>query len=61
MSSYRVYSLDGAGSIELPDLIEAADDADALRQAQQLKMDARKCEVWQDQRLVGTLENQRFG
>ena len=37
VSSYRVYFLDGAGRLELPDWIEAADDAEALCQAQELK------------------------
>ena len=60
-SSDRACCLSGSGSIEPPDWIEAGDDAGALRQAQQLKASARKCEVWQDKRLVGTLENQRFG
>jgi hypothetical protein len=60
MSIYRVYCLDDAGSIELPDWIEAADDADALRQAQELKKNAKKCEVWQDSRLVGTIDGQRL-
>jgi hypothetical protein len=46
-SSNRAYCLSGAGSSELPDWIEAADDADVLRQAQQLKASARKCEAWQ--------------
>ena len=59
MLSYRVYCVNGAGSLELPEWIEAADDADAMRQAQELKRKARKCEVWQGRRLVGTLDNQR--
>lgn len=56
MSSYRVYLLDGAGRIDLPEWIEAADDADAMRQSQELRKGARKCEVWQGTRLVGTIE-----
>ena len=60
MASYRLYCLDGAGEIELADWIEAADDADAVRQAQKLKKDARKCEVWQGRRLVATLDDQRL-
>jgi len=55
-----LYCLDGAGEIELADWIEAADDADAVRQAQKLKKDARKCEVWQGRRLVATLDDQRL-
>lgn len=60
MSSYRVYFLNGAGRIELPEWIEAADDADAMRQAQELKEDARRCEVWQGKRLVGAIDNERL-
>jgi hypothetical protein len=55
-----VYYLDGAGNIELPVWIEASDDADALRRAQELKENARKCEVWQGRRLIGTVEGQRL-
>jgi len=58
VSSYRVYSLDGAGRLELPDWIEAADDAQALCQAQELKNHARKCEVWQGKRLVAALNRE---
>jgi hypothetical protein len=59
-SSDRARCLSGSGSIEPPDWIEAGDDADALRQAQQLKASARKCEVWQGSRLIGTIEGQRL-
>ncbi len=55
MASYRLYSLDGAGHISLADWIEAQTDAQALRQAQALRNDALRCEVWQGNRLVGSL------
>jgi hypothetical protein len=45
----------------MPEWFDAADDAAALQQANQIKTVSRKCEVWQGQRLVGTLEKQRFG
>jgi hypothetical protein len=38
--------------------IYAADDEDAIRQAQTLKQDAQKCEVWDGNRLVARLESQ---
>jgi hypothetical protein len=38
--------------------IDAADDADAVRQAQVLKQNARKCEVWDGNRLVARLDAQ---
>ena len=60
MSSYRVYCVNGAGGLELPEWIEAADDADAMLQSQELKKYARTCEVWQGRRLVGTLADQRL-
>lgn len=55
MSDYRLYSLDGAGSISFADWIRADDDEHAVRQARKLKSSALKCEVWQGSRLVATL------
>ena len=56
MSNYRLYYLDDAGGIDLPDYIEAADDQDAVRQARELKRNALKCEVWQGPRTVASLD-----
>jgi len=56
MTAYRLYCLDGAGHISLADWIEAASDAEALAEARQLKKDALQCEVWQGDRLVGSLD-----
>ena len=58
MSSYRVYCYDGAGKLWVADSIEAESDAAALDQARAMKV-AIKCEVWQRDRLVGTIENRR--
>jgi hypothetical protein len=55
MSEYRLYCLDGAGSISFADWIQADDDEGAVRQARELKSSALKCEVWQGSRLVATL------
>ena len=56
MSDYRLYSLDGAGSISSP-TDPADDDEHAVRQARELKSSALKCEVWQGSRLVATLNS----
>jgi hypothetical protein len=56
MTSYRLYCLDRAGNISLADLQEAETDKDAIAQADQMKGDARICEVWEGKRLVA-----RFG
>jgi hypothetical protein len=55
MASYRLYCLDGAGHIGLAEWLEAEDDAEALALARVLKRNALKCEVWLDNRLVGSL------
>ena len=46
MVAYRFYCLDGAGSIQLADWIDAATDEEAVRQARELRKDFAKCEVW---------------
>ena len=58
MRSYRLYCYDGAGKLWVADSIEAASDDDALAQARAMKV-AIKCEVWERDRLVGTVENPR--
>jgi hypothetical protein len=57
-AKYTLYCLDERGQISLAELIHAEDDRDAIRQAQVLKQDARKCEVWQGKRLVAQLDSQ---
>jgi hypothetical protein len=57
-SQYRLYCLDQRGRISLAEWIDAADDEDAIRHAQLLKRDGRKCEVWHGTRLVARLEAQ---
>ena len=56
MPSYRLYCLDSDGQISFAEYIEAEDDGDAVRQARSLKRAARKCEVWQGNRLVASLD-----
>jgi hypothetical protein len=58
MQQYRLYCLDGFGSIGLAEWIEATDDTDAMRQAQEIKRGALRCEVWLGNRLVATLDGQ---
>ena len=58
MSNYRIYALDGDGRLGLPDWIQAADDADAIERARVLKQSARRCEVWERNRLVAQLDAQ---
>ena len=55
MVAYRLYCLDGAGKITLADDIDASDDAHAVEIARKVHRNARKCEVWQRNRLVATL------
>ena len=58
MPSYRIYCYDGAGKLWVSDSIDAASDDAALDAARGMKV-AIKCEVWQRDRLVGTVENRR--
>ena len=55
---YTLYCLDARGQISMAETIDAEDDHDAIRQAQVLKQDARKCEVWDGKRLVADLDAQ---
>jgi hypothetical protein len=61
MASYRVYSLDGAGHIGLADWFEAEDDSAALAFAQELNAGALKCELWLDNRMIGTFSRDDMG
>ena len=56
MVDYRLYCQDAGGNISFADWIEAVDDDDAVRQARLLKQSARRCEVWQGNRLVASLD-----
>ena len=56
MREYRLYSLNDTGSLGLADTIFAADDRAAIIEARNLKRHARKCEIWENRRLVATLE-----
>jgi hypothetical protein len=56
--NYRLYCLDARGQISMAEWIDAADDQDAIRQAQVLNQNAQKCEVWDGNRLVARLDRQ---
>lgn len=54
MPEYRLYCLNDHGSFAKSYEIEARSDADALAQAQALKLDVH-CELWNRNRLVAKL------
>ena len=56
MPSYRLYCLDGAGRINLADWINAETDEEAVAIARKIEHGARKCEIWQANRLVAKLD-----
>lgn len=58
LPSYRLYCLDGAGKITTAEWLEAADDADATRQAQERKLGVAS-EVWDRSRLVARIEAEK--
>ena len=58
---YRIYFLDGAGSIGLADWIEADCDEAAVTQARNLKPDMHRCEIWLKNRLVATIDGNGHG
>jgi hypothetical protein len=56
MPEYRLYCLDGGGQIGFADWFEADNDGDAIAQAQQVKRNGQKCEVWRGTELIGALD-----
>ncbi len=58
VGSYRVYTIDREGVVSKAEPIEAADDYDAIRQAQQL-VDGQAVEIWNGKTLVIRLEPKR--
>jgi hypothetical protein len=58
MHQYRLYCLDGTGSISLAEWFAAPDDDAAIRLAHDLKRGALKCEVWLGARLVATIDGE---
>ena len=52
--SYRLYRIDGAGSITSAEWLDAADDAEATRLAREL-VPQGLAEIWQRDRLIARL------
>lgn len=57
MSEYRLYCLNDQGKFTKSHEIEAASDADALKQAREMKLPVA-CELWNRNRLVAELPAQ---
>jgi hypothetical protein len=55
MADYRLYCLDGLGKIGSGEWIEAAGDAEAIMIVRAKKLSVR-CELWEHNRLVATIE-----
>ena len=58
LKTYRVYCYDAVHQVVSQDLIEAASDEDAIAQAEATGY-ASKCEIWDGDRLIAQLEDQR--
>ena len=58
LKTYRVYCFDGIHKDLTADLIEAADDEDAIAQAEAAGF-GTKCEIWDGNRLVAELGPER--
>jgi hypothetical protein len=57
MLNYRLYCYDGVGKVWVADWIQAANDEDAIASAHDMDVGI-KCEVWEGQRLVATIDRQ---
>jgi hypothetical protein len=53
--TYRLYCLDGVDKVVSAEWVEAERDEAAISQAEELRR-GRKCELWQGQRLVASLD-----
>lgn len=58
MPTYRLYWLNGTGSIHLAEWLEAESDAEAISKAGEITPGARKRELWLKDRLVARVDNQ---
>ena len=54
MAAYRLYRFDGSGHIHTSEVVEAANDADAIRLAGVLLADGSG-ELWLEQRMITRL------
>jgi hypothetical protein len=57
MPNYRLYCYDGADKVWSAEWLQAASDEEAIATAQRMDVGI-KCEVWEGQRLVATIERQ---
>jgi hypothetical protein len=55
MLNYRLYCFDGGNHVRAAEWLLAADDADAVQTARRMDL-GTKCEVWEGQRLVASIE-----
>jgi hypothetical protein len=60
MTDYRPYCLDGVGKISTREWIEATGDAEAIMIVRAKKLSIR-CELWDQNRLVATIDVCPFG
>jgi hypothetical protein len=58
LETYRVYCYDAQQKTVSSDLIEAANDQDAIARAEAAGFGS-KCEIWEGKRLVAKLEAER--
>ena len=56
MSEYRVFCLDGSGQIHYAAPLHAASDEHAIKLAHDFNLRAAKCEIWDGDHLVATLD-----
>ena len=54
MAAYRLYRFDGSGRIHISEVVEAADDAAAIRLAGEMLADGSG-ELWLEQRMITRL------
>ena len=56
--TYRAYSYDGVHQVLTNELIEAATDEEAIREAEAMGF-ATRCEIWEGHRLVAEIGTER--
>jgi len=56
MAKYLVYTLDASGRISLPEEVLAEDDEQALALIRAMGVNYRRCEIWNDHRMVAALD-----
>ena len=58
MADYRIYFLDVVGHIALADWFAADSDDEAIKAVRNHAHNHHRCEIWQERRLVATLDAQ---